>query len=255
MRFAVVGIVVVVGVAITCWACNARTIHFAGVDWTVRSWYGGPGPNYWSDSSESVWLDGGGKLHLRIRYESGTWYCAEVMSEDLAEYGMHRFYTIARLDTIDKNVVGALFLYANAEAEVDIEFARWGFENPGYNAQFVVQPWYNSGNLERFQMELTGTYTTHYIDWHSSWIRFKSIHGHYQEPPSPDYLIHEWLYTGADTPLQGENLRVHISLWLYQGNSPSNGQGEEIVIAGADLPEGMVTVRSRTWGGIKALYR
>jgi len=222
---------------------NERIIEFAGRQWVVKSGCGlGPGPNCWSDSEESVWVDSSGQLHLKIREVNGTWYCAEVYTKACTQYGMHRFYVIKDdpwLDNLDKNVVAALFLYKDDQTEVDIEFAKWGEQDPDYNAQYVVQPWDEPGNLEPFLMELTGTHTTHYIDWHSSWIRFKSIHGHYQEPPYPWLLIHEWVYTGDDIPAEEECLRVHINLWLYQGNPPSDGQEDEIILRDAQLPEPM----------------
>ncbi|UCG15976.1 MAG: hypothetical protein JSV19_11850 [Phycisphaerales bacterium] len=49
-------------------AVQARTIDFAGLTWTVRSGYGGPGPNNWSDSTDSVWGDVQGRPHLKIRF-------------------------------------------------------------------------------------------------------------------------------------------------------------------------------------------
>ncbi|MCK4321321.1 T9SS type A sorting domain-containing protein [candidate division WOR-3 bacterium] len=215
---------------------EARTIDFAGREWVVKTGYGGPGPNYWSDSEGNVWIDGNGWLHLKIRYASGIWYCSEVYTTEFTQYGIHRFYTIDRLDSLDRNVVFAPFLYSNDTTEVDIEFSEWGMIIPWFNAQYVVQPGYHSGNVERFWIELNGDYTTHYMNWQSDSIRFKSIHGHYEEPPNPGFLIHGWLYTGDDIPFLEENLRVHINLWLYQGNPPSNGQEVEVVIKNADLP-------------------
>jgi hypothetical protein len=150
---------------------------------------------------------------------------------------MHRFYLISPLDTLDKNVVAGLFLYKNDTKEIDIEFSKWGNASSGFNAQYVVQPADNPGNLERFSMELSGNYTTHYINWSSSSIQFKSIYGHYEEPPEPWYEIHQWLYTGNDIPQQEENLTIHINLWLYQGNPPSDGQEVEVILADADLPQ------------------
>lgn len=220
-------------------ASSERIIEFAGRQWGVKSGCGlGPGPNCWSDSEESVWVDAGGQLHLKMREVSGTWYSAEVTSKTCTRYGMHRFYTIGRLDTLDKNVVAALFLYKDDQTEVDIEFARWGEQDPVYNAQYVVQPWDTPGNRERFWMTLSGDNSTHYIDWNASAIQFKSIHGHYPEPPDAAHLIHEWLYTGGDIPAEEECLRIHINLWLYQGNPPAGGQ-PEIIVKNAELPEEM----------------
>jgi hypothetical protein len=102
----------------------------------------GQGPNCWSDSEQSVWVDSG-QLHLKIREVNGTWYCAEVYTKACTQYGMHRFYVIKDdplLDNLDKNVVAALFLYKDDQNEVGIEFAKWGVQDPDYNAQYVVQP-------------------------------------------------------------------------------------------------------------------
>lgn len=221
---------------ITIALLHARTISFANTQWFVKSGYGGPGANYWSDSEENVWVDANGWLHLKIRYVNGIWYCSEVYTTGFTQYGMHRFYVIARLDSLDRDVVFALFIYTNDTTEIDIEFSEWGQIIPSYNAQYVIQPGWHSGNLEHFWILLNGDYTTHYFYWQADSIRFKSIHGHYQEPPNPGFLIHEWLYTGDDIPLQSESLRIHINLWLYQGNPPSNGQEVEVVVKDADLP-------------------
>jgi hypothetical protein len=206
-----------------------RTIEFAGYQWNVKSGISGPGPNYWSSSTQNVWVDGDGKLHLKIREQSGIWLCSEVYTEHFTSYGLHRFYIEGRMDLYDRNVVAGLFLYKDSSNEIDIEFSKWGSSNPGFNSQYVVQPWDHQGNLERFLMNLNGTHSTHYINWQPYSIRFKSIHGHYDEPPNDDYLIHEWLYTGNDIPSEEEQLRVHLNLWLYQGIPPSDGEEVEII--------------------------
>lgn len=214
-----------------------RIIDFAGREWTVKSGCGlGPGPNCWSDDLQSVWVEEG-QLHLKIREIGGTWHAAEVSTVECTRYGMHRFFTVGGLDTLDRNVVAALFLYKDDQTEVDIEFSKWGEANLPYNAQYVVQPWNLPGHRERFLMSLAGTFSTHSIDWNASGIQFRSIHGHYQEPPDPAYLIHEWLYTGSDIPSQLECLKIHINLWLYQGNPPADGQEAEMVVKSAQLPE------------------
>ena len=89
-----------------------RIIAFAGRQWVVKSGCGlGPGPNCWSDSEQSVWVDENGWLHLKIREEDGSWYSAEVYTQEPTHYGLHRFYMIGRLDNLDPNVVAAPFLY------------------------------------------------------------------------------------------------------------------------------------------------
>jgi len=215
---------------------SQRVIEFAGQQWNVKSGCGlGPGPNCWSDSEESVWVDNG-QLHLKIREIGGTWYSAEVYTTICTHYGMHRFFVTGRVDELDKNVIAAPFLYADDLTEIDIEFAKWGVEAPSTNAQYVVQPYAKPGNLERFPMVLSDTLSTHYINWQADAINFKSIQGHYEEPPATGDLIHEWVYTGGDIPADEDCLRVHINLWLYQGQAPSDGEEVEIVIADAQLP-------------------
>jgi len=142
---------------------DSGVIEFAGYQWVVKSGYQrGPGPNYWSDSEQSVWVDENGWLHLKIRKENGIWTCAEVYTKEPTCYGLHHFYTIGRLDNMDPNVVFAPFLYKDDLTEIDIEFSRWGEANSPSNAQYVVQPFDKSGNLERFWLALNDDITTHY---------------------------------------------------------------------------------------------
>jgi len=150
---------------------------------------------------------------------------------------MHRFYTVGRIDNIDRNVVFAPFLYVNDNREIDIEFSRWGVStNP--NAQYVLQPapYVQGDNIDRFTFSLDGTHSTHYFNWTSSLVTFKSIHGHYQEPPNPNFLIRQFTYSGSRNPSESEGLRIHINLWLVNGQAPSNSQEVELIIAAADLP-------------------
>jgi hypothetical protein len=215
---------------------NGRTVQFAGRSWNVKTGCGkGPGPNCWSDSEESVWVDGDG-LHLKMRRIEGTWHCAEVSTVQCASYGLHRFYLIGRPDLFDKNVVLGLFLYKDDDNEIDIEFSEWGEDEPSWNAEYVVQPYYEPGHQEQFTMTLTSPKSTHSLDWSASDVRFKSTQGVFGEPLDPEHLIHEWTYSGADIPVASECLRVHINLWLFRGTPPSDSQEAEITLVDADLP-------------------
>lgn len=213
---------------------NRRIISFAGRDWYVKSGAWGPGPNHWSDSTSSVWVDANGNLHLKIRREGSTWYCAEVYTTTPTQYGMHRFYLASRVDLLDKNVVAAPFIYANDEQEVDIEFAKWGYED-NQIGNYTVQP-SDSDSHVTFDVSLNGDYSTHYFDWQADGILFKSFHGHYQEPPNSAYLINEWLYTGDKNPLPSTDMHIHINLWLSQGRPPSDGQEVELIVSDIDYP-------------------
>jgi predicted outer membrane repeat protein len=223
---------------------QAGTITFAGYRWGIKDGYWGPGPNLWSDTDESVWVDENGRLHLKIRQIDSTWYCAEVVSRAPATHGVFRFYMVGDLDSLDINAVASPFLYAGDSSEVDIEFSRW--KNPAAcrNTQYVIHPvdfadkCIPSSSYEPFTMELDGTSSTHSIDWQQDYLTFTSINGHYEVPPEPDSLIHERTFTrseNGDIPVETDSLRVHIDLWLMNGTPPSDGEEIEIVVAAADL--------------------
>ncbi|MEM4228196.1 MAG: hypothetical protein QXZ66_00310 [Thermoproteota archaeon] len=102
-------------------------ITFSGYEWIMKSSETtkvGPSPNYWS--GKNVWVDENGWLHLKITYRDGRWYCAEVYTKKLLEYGTYVFYITSRIDMLDKNVILGLFAYKDDEHEVDIEFSKWG---------------------------------------------------------------------------------------------------------------------------------
>ncbi len=209
-----------------------RTIHFANVDWYVKSGGPmGPGPNYWSNSENSVWLDDDGRLHLAIRYVNGTWYCSEIYTHDFSTYGEHRFLVDGYIDRMDKNIVLGLFTYANDNAEIDIEYAKWGYANNEEMGSFTIQPGSREGNSYSFKSPLTDSKTTHFFDWQPGYVLFANMYGHHSAaPPSPNDYIAQWVYTGADIPAASENLRVHINFWLFNGSIPVDQSVLEVII-------------------------
>jgi hypothetical protein len=208
-----------------------RTISFADCAWYVKSGYWGPGPNHFSDSDQSVWLDELGRLHLKIRQQGNTWYCTEVYTTEFTSYGEHRFLVDGRIDLLDRNIVLGLFTYASDASEIDIEFSRWGDPNFARVGSFTVQPWDIPGNCERFICHLDSAKTTHYFNWQPDSVTFASLHGHYLgDPPAPNYYIHRWTYKGKDIPSSANNLRTHINYWLNRGDRPLDPRALEIII-------------------------
>ena len=217
---------------------EGKAINFAGYEWYVKSGTGGPNGNEWSDSPRSVWVDSDG-LHLKIRPEDGIWKCAEVYTKNPTSYGRHKFYIDAKLDELDPNVVAAVFLYADDDHELDIEVSKWSETYARTNSQYVVQGLWKTSSVYPLWTSLSGTYTTHFIDWYPDSVWFKSVHGHYQNPSSGS-SINEWRYSGYGSgiiPSERDNLRVHINLWLCNPyHHPSNFKEAEIVIKDVDLP-------------------
>src|SRR6478736_1205781 len=92
-----------------------KTITFAGRSWKVKiaSTQVGPGPNYFSDSTNNVWVDSTGRLHLRVAKTKGRWYCAEVVLNATLGYGTYRFYLDNAVDALDPNVVLGIFTWSD----------------------------------------------------------------------------------------------------------------------------------------------
>ncbi|REE05872.1 glycoside hydrolase family 16 protein [Marinoscillum furvescens] len=210
---------------------QTRIIEFSGYEWVVRNSNNetvGPGPNYFSDSEENVWVDDKGRLHLKIVQQGGIWYCSAISLRRSLGYNKYVFYVGSRVDQLDQNVVGGLFTYMNDYEEIDIEFSRWS-DPDNQDAQFAVQPSHESGNKTRFDLAITDSLTTHYFDWQPDKIDFASYRGHTLEPADSSAIISSWNYTGNSVPPDSEE-RLKINLWLFRGRMPSNLQEQEMII-------------------------
>lgn len=210
-------------------------IEFAGYNWQVKSSEGqvGPGPNFFSDSAEDVFVDEKGQLHLRVVKRDGQWYVTEIINTENLGYGLYTFHLITPVDQLDPNIVLGLFTWDDNAPdenyrEIDIEFSRWG-QPENDNAQYVVQPWAKPANIHRYNVVLDNQISTHSFLWQPDGILFKSSYGH-QNTTSFPADIQSWFYEGNDNPLPG-NENIRINLWLRYGEAPINGQDSEVVIS------------------------
>jgi hypothetical protein len=203
----------------------ARRIRFSGFEWTVKSsdHTVGPGPNFFSDSGENVWVDGRGYLHMRITYRDGRWWCAEIICACSPGFGTYAFRIPAEtIRGFDANAVLGLFNWSDdpafAHREIDLELSRWGQKgNP--NAQFVVQPYERPGHISRFELAAGGPATLTY-SWLSTRVLFKALNG-------SGRLLRNFEFRG-DVPAPGGNPR--INLWLLGGQPPQEGAEVHIVV-------------------------
>jgi hypothetical protein len=216
-------------------ASGERAIQFSGYEWTVRdSDLSGPGPNKWSGSN--VWLDNDGDLHLKITHTNDDWYSAEVTTTQRFGFGKYQFQVIGQIDQLDPNVVLGLFNYPTEDVgpdgtnEIDIEYAHWG--NPEWPiGNFTVWPAQTGFDpaSQTYPVELNGTYTTQRFTWESQQIFFQSLHGH---EDNDENEIANWLFK-PDEPLKyipQQAMPVHINLWLFEGQTPLDGNEVEIII-------------------------
>ncbi len=211
-----------------------QTLQFSGYTWWVKTSSGrvGPGPNYFSDSANNVWLDDAGRLHLRITKVKTRWYCAEVVSTEAFGYGTYRWELASPVDGFDRNVVLGLFTWSDtspyANGEIDIEFSRWASRNLYPNAQFVVQPYDAPGHLVRFNEPAGIPESTHRFLWAPEGVVFQSASGFWPAEPPPENVIFDWAFASAG-PLPTGTENARMNLWLYQGVAPSNRQQVEVV--------------------------
>ncbi len=213
-----------------------RILYFSGYYWLVGTSANitqGPGPNYFSDARENVWLDANGKLHLKITNLNNKWVCAKVSLMQSFSHGRYLFMLDSRIDNLDKNVVGGLFTYASDTEEIDIEFSKWGVDG-GTNSQFTVQPAALSGNKKSFSYALTDAQSTHWFNWQTNHIDFSSFAGHSTVLPAATKIAQQWSYTGTSIP-PDSNETVNLNLWLYKGVPPSDNLPAEIIISSVSI--------------------
>jgi hypothetical protein len=199
-------------------------IQFSGYRWEVKQGYYYPGLNHWDQ--KNVWVDAKGHLHLKIQRNGNHWTCAEVFSTQSFGYGEYQFKVIGPIDQLNKNIVLGLFVYPGPESnydasrEIDIEFARWGkAEAPPGNYTVVPQ-------TQSFDFTLTGSHTTHRFIWEPERVTFQSFHGHTPEENGKIAQQTQYSISGSPRP----PVRVHMNLWLFDGNPPSDTQEQEIII-------------------------
>jgi hypothetical protein len=214
---------------------EVRWISFSGYDWWVKTSTEpvGPGPNYFSDSTNNVWVDGLGQLHLRISNRSNQWQCAELVSARTFGYGSYRFKLASPADSINPNAVLGLFTWSDdgayANREIDIECSRWGDAAEPDNAQFVVQPYDLNGHLKRFTVPADQTNATLLFTWETNRVSFQSQRGEFSPSPSSANVISNWTYTLPVPLAGGENLR--LNLWLFRGAAPTDQREVEVILS------------------------
>lgn len=217
----------------TFWAWEAvceptfeRVISFSNYEWRVKASSGlvGPGPNYFSDTSASVWVDQNGWLHLKVRKEAGRWLAAEIVSVNSFGHGEYAFEVDGSAAEIDRNAVLGLFTWSDENAfahrEIDIEVSRWT-DPAGLNEQCVVQPYHVPGAVVRFDLP-TGVAT---LDLRFAWFR-DSVRCTAATPERPSHFEHR--FTSGIPEAGGENAR--INLWLVDGQPPASGAPVEVIV-------------------------
>jgi hypothetical protein len=221
-----------------------RVIQFSGYEWKVKTSASqvGPGPNYFSDSSDNVSVDADGRLRLRITNRDGRWQCAEVILTRSLGYGTYRFYLATEPEAIAKSVYGVLGLFTWSEVsgefhhrEIDCEISAWGSPDQQSRpanqlGQFVIQPWSIPHNIARYHMPTHLPATTHAFTWRPESVFCQSLRGHATHANDRGQVIYEHTFTRGIPPA-AKGTHTRINLWLMAGRPPANGQDLAVIIS------------------------
>jgi len=197
-------------------------INFSGYDWTVQTGVSDHGGQPYEYDSANAWTDEKGYLHLRMEYRNGRWSCAEVSLNRSLGYGTYKFVVEDSAHLRPSAVLG-MFTWddersTNLRNEFDIELSRWGDPN-SKNAQYVVQPFYVSENLTRFQVP--AGVLTYMFHWEPGKVSFKTI-------DNSEKVISEHIFDSG-TPAS-TNEKVHIDLYDFHHSEASSNQPDEAII-------------------------
>jgi len=161
----------------------AGLLEFSGYYWKIKDFASPalPGPNIWSKNN--VWVDDSGNLHLKVSNDGGVWSCAELQTADLLGFGTYEFQITGHIDSMDPNVVFAMFTYPLSNRprgtdEIDMEFSRWGNPNfyNGFYGAWGADP--SVGQIEHnFYFSLPSEVSTYKFVWDSKGIYFETTCG------------------------------------------------------------------------------
>jgi uncharacterized protein (TIGR03437 family) len=206
---------------------NEREIGFSGQRWAVKASTVpiGPGNCIFSDSPDSVSVDTQGNLHLKILNTNANWSCAEVYSRSAVGYGVYQ-WTIASAPALDPTGVFGGFTWSDGDSnsrELDVEF---GLGQPGdtTNAQFVVQPSSQVGNLRRISIPSSSPITFKMM-WLPGSLLFQAFLGVDDQGDK----IQEWQYPGTPPVPDSQYENFRFNLWL-NGGPPASGQTQEVIV-------------------------
>jgi hypothetical protein len=210
---------------------GTRGLHWSGLDWTVKTSASpvGPGPNFFSDSTNNVAVDDQGRLHLRITHTGGNWYCPEIVSLRTLGYGNYVFRVDGTPTDLDPNIILGLFTWSDAtnqnHREIDVEYARWSSLTDSNNSQFTVQPAPPS-HFVRYRIPPVATNSISSFNWQTNTILFLSATGTSSSASTTNVVLNPSFESGSGT--------LTANSWTLFNNAyrtPTNSGGGALVTA------------------------
>jgi hypothetical protein len=213
---AVVLAAVVKGVGPTILA-PTKPLKFGGYDWDVRTIASDRGGSTHPYSGDNAWTDNSGALHLRISKVSDDWSCAEVVLNRSLGYGTY-VMVVRDISQLEPAAVLSMTTFDEwggdqSYREMDAEVSRWGDASTKKNAQYVVEPYYQPGNVYQFGAP-PGTLTFS-MQWEAGRVKFKTVRG---DSPAGAVVISEHEFTSG-IPSPGQE---RLQLFFYVVASDKN---------------------------------
>jgi hypothetical protein len=213
-------------------SARGTTVEWSGFKWTVRNDTGGPGPNTFLPQNVTVASDG--SLHLQIQQKGSQWTCAELYSNTAMQYGTYQFEIESPIDQLDPNIVFGMFSYPTAKVgpdgtnEIDIEYSQWG-DATYPNGNFTVWPTVLADDNAFYTFDFTNAgSTTQRFLWTPGLVQFQTFLGF---STALKNLIADWQTPASFTRLVSNHaMPVHINLWLFNGQPPTNGKPVEVIL-------------------------
>lgn len=206
------------------------TLRFKGLQWEVRTIPGDQGSKTNEYSSNNVYVDDSGALHLRLSRNSHGWVCSEVHSIRSFGYGTYTL-DISDAAQLEPAVMFSAFTYFEQPVDGDhrelaIRLTRRGVAS-NTNAEFSIQPSFVPANFYHFDVP-PGPLQLE-MNWRPDEAEFSVSRGqmHVRQP-----LISWPFKTGMPIP---DDTHVYINLCNY-GYAPSPPTHDaEVVVKGFEF--------------------
>lgn len=217
------------------------------ITWFVKNReLAGPGPNRFDNQCVTINKDKAGvvtSVEFKITKINKTWCCAEIYTAERFGLGTYTFRVNGSLNKFDKNIVLGMFCYPTEDVgqdgthEIGIEVSNFGGANEKALCYGMYPTRLENSRIERlFDAPKLAT-TIHHFTRNMDTISFSTT-----SIPTRTALpmkLSDWLYTAVpnDPYVQDKKMPVHMNLWLFQGNAPTNGKEVKVTLTDFSFKE------------------
>lgn len=207
----------------------ASPLTWSGFAWTVMP-NGAQGPENvrLTNSSNAVYVDSRGRLHLNIIQLQGSWHSVELRTQYPVTYGQYRLIIDTATGRFSDRTVFGMFAYRphakKYTNEIDVENSRFPrYLPPPFNAQFAVQPYTSAHHEHHYQIKPSYSPLFEQFTWYppsnnKGTVAFETRVGATSHSP----LLTRWKYYGESDPVD-RSVYLYLTLWLNHGLPPQHG--------------------------------